>query len=308
MANLDSVGFRERLRSGAPVLLDAAMGTELERRGLAGPAPLWSAAALLGDPDAVRQIHRHEVAAGAEILTANTFRVHRRALARAGRREEPRWLTTLAVHLARDAAESGSGDRRVFVFGSQSPLEDCYRPDLVPDAADLEREHRERAEDLAAAGADGILVETHNTIRELVAATLAARSTGLPVLVSMVTGGAGHLLSGEEIEDAVRALLPLEPDAIGINCVPSRTLDHDLRVLAAAAAGTSLTAYGNLGRPSVDGGYIQEDPPEHYATEAEGWVELGARLVGGCCGTSAGHTSALRRMLDARERAEGNVS
>lgn len=283
------------------MLLDAAMGTELERRGLAGPAPLWSAAALLGDPDAVRQIHRHEVAAGAEILTANTFRVHRRALDRAGRREEPRWLTALAVHLARDAAEAGSGERQVFVAGSQSPLEDCYRPDLVPDDAALGREHGERADDLAASGVDAILVETHNSVRELVAATRAAKATGLPVLVSMVTGGAGHLLSGEDIEDAVRAILPLEPDAIGINCVPSRTLAHDLRVLQAAvnaAGGTPLVAYGNLGRPAVDGGYAADAPPEGYADEAHAWLELGARIVGGCCGTRSFHTAALRRLLD----------
>lgn len=281
------------------------MGTQLERRGLAGPPPLWSAAALLGDPEAVRQIHRHDVAAGADVLTANTFRVHRRALERGrstrGEASNPRWLTALAVHLARDAAEAGAGDRTIFILGSQAPLEDCYRPDLVPDDSALAREHAERSEDLAVAGVDGILVETHNTVRELAAAAKAAKATGLPVLVSMVTGGAGHLLSGEDIADAVRALEPIRPDAIGINCVPSRTLEADLRALAASAPGVPLVAYGNLGRPAADGGgvYTAEAPPEEYAGEARAWVELGARLVGGCCGTTASHTAAMRRRLDA---------
>jgi S-methylmethionine-dependent homocysteine/selenocysteine methylase len=296
--------LRERLRSGPPLVLDSAMGTELERRGLAGPAPLWSAAALLGDPDAVRQIHRVDVAAGAEILTANTFRVHRRALERARRREDPRRLTVLAVHLARDAADEGAGHgphgHPAFVVGSQAPLEDCYRPDLVPGDEELAREHAERAEDLAFAGVDGILVETHNTVRELVAAARAAKATGLPVMVSMVTGGAGHLLSGEDVADAVRALGPVEPDAIGINCVPSRTLAADLELLGAAAPGVPLVAYGNLGRPAADGGgrYSAEAAPEEYAEEARLWVRLGARVVGGCCGTTAEHTAAVRRRVD----------
>jgi len=300
--------LRERLRSRQPLLLDAAVGTELERRGLAGPAPLWSAAALLGDPEGVLQVHRHDVAAGADILTANTFRVHRRALEKARRREDPRRLTALAVHLAREAAGAGAGGagedgHPAFVVGSQAPLEDCYRPDLVPDDEALAREHGERSDDLAAAGVDGILVETHNAIREVVTATRAAKATGLPVLVSMVTGGAGHLLSGEDIADAVRALEPLEPDAIGINCVPTRTLEADLRVLAAAVESAGLTwpliAYGNLGRPAGDRWeYADATLPEEYARAAVDWIALGASVVGGCCGTGPNHTAALRRRID----------
>jgi S-methylmethionine-dependent homocysteine/selenocysteine methylase len=301
--------LRDRLRDAPPILLDAAVGTELERRGLAGPAPLWSAAALLGDPEAVLQVHRHDVAAGADVLTANTFRVHRRALEKARRREDPRRLTALAVHLAREAAGAGAGGaggdgHPAFVVGSQAPLEDCYRPDLIPDDEALAREHGERADDLAAAGVDGILVETHNSVRELVAATRAAKATGLPVLVSMVTGGAGHLLSGEDLEEAVRALEPLEPDAIGINCVPTRTLGADLRVLGAAVESAGLAwpliAYGNVGRPVGDRWeYSDEAPPEEYARSAVDWIGLGARVVGGCCGTGPTHTAALRRRIDA---------
>ena len=274
------------------------MGTELERRGLTGPAPIWSAAALIAEPDAVRQIHRHEVAAGADILTANTFRVHRRALAARGRAEDASRLAALAVRLAREAAAAGSGERHVFVVGSQSPLEDCYRPDLVPDDAALEEEHDERARDLEAAGADGILLETHNSIRELAAGARAARATGLPVIASMVTGGAGHLLSGEDIAEAVAVLLDIGVEAVGINCVPARTLEHDLRVLAGAAGDVPLAAYGNLGRPAADGGYPENARPEDYAAFARSWLDLGVRVLGGCCGTRPSHTAALRRALD----------
>jgi S-methylmethionine-dependent homocysteine/selenocysteine methylase len=276
------------------------MGTELQRRGADTRLPLWSARALVEAPDLVREIHREEVEAGADVLTANTFRTHRRTLAKGGLGEQSRRLTALGVRLAREAAERAG--REVFVAGSLSPLEDCYRPDLVPEDAELEVEHREQAESLAAAGADLILLETHNTVRELVAAARAARATALPFVASMVTDGNGRLLSGETIEDAVKALEPShsKPDAISINCVPAGKLSGDLARLAAAAAGVPLAAYGNLGLPADDRGwaFTEELSPPAYAELARSWLSLGARIVGGCCGTTPAHTAALRRMLD----------
>src|SRR6266851_4146244 len=197
------MAFRERLRSGRPVLLDSAMGTELERRGMRSDLPLWSARALLEAPELVLTIHRENVAAGAELLTANTFRTHRRTLEREGRGDRAAELTWSAVALARRAA--GEGGRPVFVAGSLSPLEDCYRPDLVPDPGALEREHGEQARSLASAGVDAILVETQNNVAELAAAVRAAKATGLPVVASMITDGDGRLLSRESIGAAAAA-------------------------------------------------------------------------------------------------------
>ena len=270
------------------------MGTELQRRGADTRLPLWSARSLVEEPELVREIHREEVEAGADVLTANTFRTHRRTLEKGGLGERSRELTALAVRLAREAGEEGC--REVFVAGSLSPLEDCYRPDLVPDDAALDREHREQTESLAAVGADLILLETHNTVRELVAAARAAKATGLPFVASMVTDGAGRLLSGERIEDAVRALEPLDPDAISINCVPAGKLSGDLARLAAAAPGIPLAAYGNLGLPAGDHGWAfsEELSPSEYAGLARDWLARGARMVGGCCGTTPAHTAALR--------------
>jgi S-methylmethionine-dependent homocysteine/selenocysteine methylase len=290
-------GLRDRIAAGPPILLDAAMGTELERRGVRTELPLWSARALLEAPEKVLEIHRENVEAGADVVTANTFRTHRRTLAKAGLGARSADLTRLAVALARRAAEEG----RVLVAGSLSPLEDCYRPDLVPDDADLDREHGEQAAELADAGVDLILCETHNTIRELAAAVRAARATGLPVVASAVTDGSGRLLSGEPIEGMAEGVGGEKPDAFSINCVPARALGGDLERLAAAAPGVPLGAYANTGPPSGEGGtvFARDVPPEEYAALASGWLRLGARLVGSCCGTGAEHTRALRRMLDA---------
>jgi homocysteine S-methyltransferase len=250
------------------------------------------------DPALVRTIHSEEVAAGAEVLTANTFRTHRGTLEKAGLGKRSRELTALAVRLAREATENA--DREVFVAGSLSPLEDCYRPDLVPHDQTLEREHREQADSLAAAGVDLILLETHNTVRELAAAARAAKKTGLPFIASLVTDGGGRLLSGEPIADAVHALEPLRPEAFSINCVPAARLVADLTVLAEAAPGVPLAAYGNLGLPAVDHGwaFTEELSPESYVEHARHWLDLGARLVGGCCGTTPSYTAALRHAFD----------
>src|SRR5262245_52258132 len=245
--------FRDRLASGPPLLLDAAMGTELQRRDADTKLPLWSAAALLRDPELVWTIHSDEVSAGAEILTANTFRTHARSLAKAGLAERSGELSARAVQLANQAAAAPG--REVFVAGSLSPLEDCYRPDLVPDDAALEREHGAQARFLAEAGVDLIIAETHNTIREAATALSAPKQTGLPVVLSLVTDGEGRLLSGESIAAAAHALRPLGPDVLGINCIPAARLGGDLAILAAAAPGLPLSAYGNLGLPADDKGW-----------------------------------------------------
>ena len=276
------------------------MGTELQRRGADTSLPLWSARALIVDPGLVGTIHRDEAAAGADVLTANAFRTHARSLARCGAGKRSAELSALAVRLADEAAAVPGRD--IFVAGSLSPLEDCYRPDLVPDDAALEREHGAQARSLADAGVDLLLAETHNTVREAAAAARAARATGLPFVVALVTDGAGRLLSGEPIAAAVEALLPFEPDAIGVNCVPAGKLAGDLALLASATPGVALAAYGNLGLPAAGPGWRFTDPldPEEYAREAARWVGLGARIVGGCCGTTPAHTRALRAAIDAR--------
>jgi S-methylmethionine-dependent homocysteine/selenocysteine methylase len=356
------VTIREALHSGRPLLLDAAMGTELARRGADTRPPLWSARALASTPELVKAIHAENVAAGADVLTANTFRLHRRNIERepetfllqretsssdvrcqgsatAARRAERaldtghprdtfpaiggcngsrrtseemgtslvRQLVTKAVGLAREAASETSSKRtglarQIWVAGSLAPLEDCYRPDLVPDDSALVREHRVMAEVLAEAGCDLILVETMNAVRELLAATRAALATGLPVVASMVTDGAGRLLSGEPVGEAVRTLLALTPgpDAIGVNCVPSRLIGDDLARLRAAAPGAPLSVYANTGRALDEAAGLFTDPvtPEAYSRLAAGWLAGGSiSLLGSCCGTTAAHTAALRPLV-----------
>jgi len=281
----------ERLRDGPALLLDGATGTELERRGEASELPLWSAHALTRVPELVLRIHTDYASAGAELLTANSFRTQRRTLARGGLGERAAELTARAVGLARSAALGAP--RPVAVLGSAPPLEDCFRPDLVPGPEALLREHAEHAENLARAGVDGVLIETMNSLREAAAALSAAHETGLPALVSFVCWDGARLLSGEPLEAALSALGARPPAALLVNCLPPSNAGPCLRALA--ASGLPFGLYPNL----IGAGDAPKRTalrPETFAPLARGWLAAGARIVGGCCGTTPDHVRAVAQL------------
>jgi S-methylmethionine-dependent homocysteine/selenocysteine methylase len=296
--------IRERLRNGTPLVLDAAMGSDLDRRGLPTTLPLWSAVGLLQRPDLVRQIHRENLLAGADIITTDTFRTTTRTLRKAGldpaRAAE---LDALAVRLA-DEARAEAGRPEALIAGSIAPLEDCYLPtfETLPEVALAE--HQAQAGSLAAAGVDLILVETMPTAAEAEIALRAAIETGRPVTVGFVCampdrGGPVRLLSGEALSEAVDRVSPLGPTAIFVNCAAPPVITGALRELRELTA-LPIGAYANVGHVDDDRGWSPNGgiTGERYAEYAAEWIALGARVVGGCCGTHPEHTAALRRLVD----------
>jgi S-methylmethionine-dependent homocysteine/selenocysteine methylase len=290
--------FENRLAAG-PFVLDGATGSELERRGLACPLPLWSTQALLEAPALLEQVHRAYARAGVDCLTAATFRTQRHVLQRAGLAERARELSALALSLARRAAVAAASD--CWLAGSAPPLEDCYRPDLVPDDATLEREHAHHCEALAAGGAQLILVETIGSVREARAATRAAVATGLPVVVSFIGAARGAaLLSGEPFEAAIEAVAAFAPAALALNCVAPSRVDDFWGFLE--ASGFAFGVYPNFGSPGATprDDYRDARTPKAFAQLAQHWIARGASLVGGCCGTRPDHLRAVCDALRAR--------
>ncbi len=297
-ARADSrASLRRRLAGGSVLVLDGATGTELERRGVRSTLPLWSSWGLLEAPDIVRAIHRDYLRAGVGALTAATFRTHARSLAAAGLEARGAELSALAVRLAREAGEQVG--RAPLVLGSAAPLEDCYRPERVPDDATLAREHEQHARHLVRAGVDGILVETINTLREGVAAARAAREVGADVLVSFVCDAEVRLLSGEPLAEALDAVAVFAPLAVGVNCLPPGAAVSCLDVLR--GAGRPFLVYANLGAPGAPLAAGAEDAdPEVFAAHSLRWAEAGASCVGGCCGTGPAHLHAVVDRLAGR--------
>jgi S-methylmethionine-dependent homocysteine/selenocysteine methylase len=291
--------FLTRLKQPEPLLLDGATGTELTRRGVDTGLPLWSANALLTDEGArvLQQIHADYLAAGAEIITANTFRTHVRALAPSGNGHRALELTQRAVEIARAAIAETADEKPRFVAGSISTLEDCYRPDLVPLENECRTEHSERVHHLVSSGVDLLLLETFNTIREALVAVKLATISGTPVIVSFVPDREGRILSGETLTEAARQLLPLGVVALGVNCGPTPNLAAPLDELRAACGPDfPLIAYGNIGYPDDQVGWVNTDSedPHIYCQHAAHWP---AHIVGGCCGTTPAHIAQLKVTL-----------
>lgn len=297
----------EQLRSGPALLLDAAMGSDLDRRGLPTTLPLWSALGLIERPDLVQAIHRDNLEAGADILTTNTFRSTARTLRKAGLDVSAAdGLDRLAVELA-VAAREEAGRADALIAGSIAPLDECYEPTFETAEDIALGEHEVQARNLAAAGVDFLMVETMPTIREAVLTTRAALQTGLPVTVGFVceaapeAGGAARLMSGESLADAVAALKPYPVTMIFANCAPPGVISSALAQLR-DLTDIPLGGYANVGHVDDDVGW---DPAgglrgDAYAEAAARWLDLGARVIGGCCGTHPEHTQALRRLLDDR--------
>lgn len=297
------------------MLLDAAMGSDLDRRGLPTTLPLWSAVGLLERPDLVRQIHLDNLLAGADIITTNSFRTTGRTLRAAGMEAARSGeLDALAVRLAAEARVAG-GRPEALIAGSIAPLEDCYLPVFETPADVALAEHREQARSLASSGVDLLMVETMPTSAEAAIALQAAVETGLPATVGFVCapldgpGAPVRLLSGETLAEAVRVVEPLGPAAILVNCatpdVIGAALDEVARLTPLPRGG-----YANVGHTDGDVGWSPAGgmPGEAYADAVRPWLANGARVVGGCCGTHPEHTAALRRLIDGVSKGDSLAS
>lgn len=280
------------------MILDGATGTELTRRGIATNLPLWSTGALLDHPETVQAIHRDYVEAGADIIVANTFRTNLRTLREAGMENAGQRLNALAVELARSAVAEVDRKRPVRVAASVAPVEDCYHSERVPAEAVLRDEHGQMMVWLEVAGPDLVWIETMNTVREARAAARAAATHDLPFACSFVVNEQGDLLSGEPLEAAVDAVEPFDPLALGLNCIPPDGLTRNLPRLR-RATNRPTAAYAHIGNPEPICGWSlsQSVSPAEYAESARRWLELGASIIGGCCGTTPEHIRAIRATL-----------
>ncbi|MFK7929730.1 MAG: homocysteine S-methyltransferase family protein [Myxococcota bacterium] len=259
-------------------LLDGPVGTELARRGARTDGQGWSSGALLTDPDLVRAIHRDYARAGATVHTANTFRTKRRDVGEA-------WelLARTAVRLAREAIPPAHR-----VAGSVAPLADCYRPDLSPD--NPEPEHHELSAVLVDAGVARILVETLAHVPEAAWAGRAAARTGIEVWCALTAGFRADLLTPVELTEGARRAVDAGASAILVNCIPTaHTLGFVERL---AGLGVRVGAYANGGSNAVGIGW-DEAGPAQYARHARDWIDAGATIVGGCCGTGPTHIAAV---------------
>lgn len=289
--------FLERLLAGKILVLDGATGTNYQRRGLAigAPSDLW----VLDNPQGVLQLHRDFIAAGADIILTNTFGSSRMHLGHAGVPERFEETNRRAVALAKEAA-SGT---HVLVAGSMGPLGEMLQPygTLAEEAA--EAAYAEQAELLSQEGVDVLVIETQFDLNEAKAAIRGANSvTNLPLVCSFSYDRGTRSMMGVKPGQVGADISGAEVAALGINC--GRSLEENLQVLHALRQATALPIWfkPNAGMPRAsDDGQVQYDvTPEMMAAQVPAWIEAGANLIGGCCGTSPEHLLAIARAARAQ--------
>ena len=277
---------------GDILLLDGAMGTQLQARGLQpGETPeLWN----LTRPDDVRAIHEAYFQAGAQVVYSNTFGANRAKYHGDAPLAD---VIAAGVAIAREAASGASAsDCRRFVALDIGPTGRLLKPagDFEFDAA--YDAFAEQVRVGTEAGADLVVIETMADAYELKAAVLAAKeNANLPVLATVALGNDGKLLTGADV-DCVAALLEgLRVDALGFNCGfgPEKMLACVRRL--ALLTSLPIIAKPNAGMPRVeDGRTVYDLEPEDFAKGVVSLIDAGASIVGGCCGSTPAHVAALR--------------
>ncbi len=271
------------------VVFDGAIGTQLYDRGVFLNRCFEEV--NLADPDLVRSVHADYVAAGAHAIETNTFGANRFKLARHHLEDRLEEINRTGVRVAREAA----GDT-TYVAGAIGPLGiriEPWGPTALHEARDA---FVEQAEALAAEGVDLFLLETFSDLSEIGQAIRAVREVApeLPVIAQMTVNREGNSLYGTEPDVFARRLDEWGADVVGVNCSvgPARLFETLERM--AAVTTRPLSALPNGGLPKhVDGRLIYLATPDFFAKYSQRFIEVGARVVGGCCGTTPAHIRAI---------------
>jgi S-methylmethionine-dependent homocysteine/selenocysteine methylase len=294
----------QRLDGGEVVVLDGAMGTELERRGVPMDDAAWSAAALITHPDTVREVHEDYIRAGADVIITNTFAAARHVLEPADMGEQFRELNTRAVTLAKQARENAA-DRPVFIAGSISTFTARYDYSNEPRAEKARANYLEQAEVLAESGVDVIALEMMRDLEQTTYALEAAVDPGLPIWIgfSCKTADEGTIVlwdGGHTLAEALERVPLSDVSMVSIMHTLTEDTPAALREVTGRWSG-SLGAYPHSGEfvmPNWQ--FIDIASPEAFAAEAQQWLELGAQLIGGCCGITPEHIRLLKERLPER--------
>lgn len=294
--------FREFLAGDGVAMFDGAMGTMLYQRGVFINRPFEEL--NLTQPAAVREVHGAYLDAGADVLETNTFAANRFRLSPHGLEEQVAEINRAGVEIAREVAGADA-----WVAGAMGPLGVRIEP-FGPIAKSEAREvFAEQALALAEAGVDLFVLETFAHLPELVEAVHAVRSVSdLPIVAQVAVGAGGVTREGVKSADAATALATAGADVVGVNCSDALSALASLQGMR-NATDLPLSCQPNAGAPKdVEGRKIYLGSPDYFVAWGRRAIRQGARLLGGCCGTTPEHIRALctvvgeaAPVVDARE-------
>ena len=297
-------GVQERLDGGEVLILDGAMGTELERRGVPMDDVAWDAAALATHPDLVREVHEDYIKAGADVIITNTFATARHVLEPAGMGGQFRELNNQAVTLAKEARENVA-DGPVFIAGSISTMSAHDDHSYEPRAEKARDNYQEQAEVLAESGVDVIALEMMRDLEQTSYAVEAAVATRLPVWVgfSCKTTDEGTVVlwdGNHTLAEALEQIPPLGASVVSIMHTLTENTPPALQEVISRWSGP-VGAYPHSGEFTMPNWqFIDMVSPEDFTTQAQGWLGMGVQLIGGCCGIGPEHIRMLKERLPKR--------
>ena len=274
-------------------ILDGAVGSELILKGETLPPHIWSANVNLHNPNLLLEIHKEYIQAGANYITTNTFRATTRAYKKTGlsmseANQQAEESMYSAINIAKKAANGTTK-----ILGSIAPLEDCYSPHLFPGEKTAKHEFSIIAKWLNDGDIDGYLLETMNNILETKVCLESIEQYNISTWVSFNLIDSKHIQSGETLENAINMAANFNVDCILLNCNPVEKTQEGLEILANTFSTWGIYPNLGIGEPSPNGIIKHYYSDDEFVMLCKNAVDLGACIVGGCCGTSPRHIKLL---------------
>ncbi len=280
-------------RIGRPLILDGAMGSLLQQKGVKSHKDLWMSIANITHPELVIELHKEYINAGADIITTNTFNTNPTdtiGIKKSGSKQ----LVKRAVKLAKKAV----GDLPVLIAGSNAPAEDCYQTERTISKRELEQNHKKHIDLLMENGVNFILNETHSHLDEIKIITKYCDKNDIPYIMSLFFTDKLRLLSGEKLSEILKFLNDSKALAIGFNCILPSTMEK-------AKAEIDFPANWGLYLNCGDGSFTDTDiqcgiPPEDYSNIINEYRKLSPSYVGSCCGSAPEHIKEIKKVIDGK--------
>ena len=295
--------MQRRLAAGETILMDGGMGSEIERRGFISPTT-WSGGPMLTHPELVRDIHQEYIEAGAEIIITNTFGTGRDMLEVGGIEHKVAEANRNGIEASVQARRNAGAEDSVVIAASVSTMRPKAHAEVpVPYEKALDT-YREQLTELAKGGADVVVGEMLIRISDTLAVVDAASEFGLPAWVGLSTVRDGDELylgienrhGGESLHDAMGAIADKNIASVFVMHTPVGEVAPGLEIVRKNRTGT-FGAYAHFARPEDPASADTVLDPQQYLAYAKGWHKQGARIIGGCGGTTPAHIRALKIWL-----------
>ena len=289
--NLDLL-FSFAKRSNRPLLLDGAMGSLLQQRGIKSHPHLWMSLTNITQPDEVVKIHKAYVKAGADIITTNTFRTNPVSIKRSNVKIKSSEFVKISVVLAQEAI----GDKKLIIAGSNAPAEDCYQVERTISKKEIDANHTKHIESLMNSGCHFILNETQSHLDEILFISKFCDRNSIPFVMSLFFTSEMKILSGENLFEVIKLVEDYNPLAIGFNCIMPKTFQKAFRRIG---KNSSWGLYLNCGSSAINNDNIKCGiSHQDYSHEIKKYLPKNPAFIGSCCGSSPSHTKELRKLLD----------